>query len=290
MKISRRNHPILECIEKKSFGKFYVYPENERINSNIKIIDGSKKNFEEQAKIFFKEDFKINYLSDSFIQSYKKAQEFLFKSTTFSDIPSGSFCLLIGLGFDLCMRIENNIEKKHIEVMSFGVKKSDIKDESVQYECLQLGATDFFYDEIPGSLIKTTAFEGYYSDMYRMLKTIDKENNLDGITDFLIQNLIILLFLKYAKIETKILEPNKKCEGEIGVYYKNETDLKINHIDSKWFTTLVQSEGFNVRGHFRLQPKKKDGKWTREIIWINPFHKDGYTAPARKIKQFPEIE
>ena len=23
--------------------------------------------------------------------------------------------------------------------------------------------------------------------------------------------------------------------------------------------------------HFRLQPKKKDGEWTKELIWINEF-------------------
>jgi len=56
-------------------------------------------------------------------------------------------------------------------------------------------------------------------------------------------------------------------------------------LDSKWFTTLVKSDAFHVRGHFRLQPKKKDGEWTKELIWINDFQKEGYTAPARRLQQ-----
>jgi hypothetical protein len=69
----------------------------------------------------------------------------------------------------------------------------------------------------------------------------------------------------------------EKCVSEIGV------PIKI--INSLWFTNLVKSDGFKVRGHFRLQPKKKDGEWTKELVWINEFQKTGYTAPARKLSQ-----
>ncbi len=93
-----------------------------------------------------------------------------------------------------------------------------------------------------------------------------------------------MLFKQYAEVETKILEPKKKTKI-FGCKYLNETDMNITHLDSKWFTNLVKSDAFKVRGHFRLQPKKKEGKWTKELIWINDFEKSGYTAPARKLTQ-----
>lgn len=91
-----------------------------------------------------------------------------------------------------------------------------------------------------------------------------------------------LNFIKYADIQVKILPPNKTVK-DIRCKYVNETDSGIQFLDSTWFTTLVKSDAFKVRGHFRLQPKKKDGEWTKELIWINDFQKTGYTAPAKKL-------
>lgn len=40
------------------------------------------------------------------------------------------------------------------------------------------------------------------------------------------------------------------------------------------------------RGHWRLQPFKKDGEWTYKMIWINDFEKQGYTRKAGILKTF----
>ncbi len=91
---------------------------------------------------------------------------------------------------------------------------------------------------------------------------------------------IIKMFKSYATVETKLLKPKQKVV-DIVCKYKNNTNLNLTFLDSKWFTNLVKSDAFKVRGHFRLQPKKKDGEWTKELIWINDFQKQGYTAQAR---------
>ncbi|MGN6436855.1 MAG: hypothetical protein ACTHMM_09995 [Agriterribacter sp.] len=100
----------------------------------------------------------------------------------------------------------------------------------------------------------------------------------------LTQTIQLLAFIKYASIEVKNLAPGQK-DKSISCRYKNDTKLNVKYMDSTWFTTLVKSDAFKVRGHFRLQPKKKDGQWTKELIWINDFMKEGYTAPARKLSQ-----
>lgn len=91
----------------------------------------------------------------------------------------------------------------------------------------------------------------------------------------------VLNFIKFADIQTKELLPGKKIK-EFNVKYLNETKTPIQILDSKWFTNLVRSAGFNVRGHFRLQPYKEKGEWTRKLKWINEFEKTGYTSKARK--------
>jgi hypothetical protein len=90
-------------------------------------------------------------------------------------------------------------------------------------------------------------------------------------------------FLKYAEIQDKIM-PAKSREKGIDCKYINETDSEIHYVTSHYINNLYVKGAFKVRGHFRLQPKKKDGEWTKELIWINEFEKQGYTAPARKLK------
>lgn len=140
-------------------------------------------------------------------------------------------------------------------------------------------------------LFSSGEWQGYICGWYQNgLAYFYSSDNLDwrsGLDDYpkdkrIWSLFIILLFLKYAQIETVYLPAGQKVKG-INCKYVNDSKFNINHIDSRWFTTLVKSDGFKVRGHFRLQPKKKDGSWTKELIWINDFMKSGYTAPAQKL-------
>lgn len=104
---------------------------------------------------------------------------------------------------------------------------------------------------------------------------------------FLLLNLFnvqLLFFKAFAQVEIKHLLAGQK-EHFFECNYENNTYTGITFLDSKWFTTLVKSDAFKVRGHFRLQPKKENGQWTKELIWISDFQKEGYTAPARKLLQ-----
>jgi hypothetical protein len=91
-----------------------------------------------------------------------------------------------------------------------------------------------------------------------------------------------LNFIRYADIQIKNL-PAKKRVKDIRCKYVNDTDSNIEFLDSTWFTTLIKSEAFKVRGHFRLQPKKNNNEWIKELTWIKDFLKTGYTAPAKKL-------
>lgn len=109
-----------------------------------------------------------------------------------------------------------------------------------------------------------------------------EENGCTNIT-VLADILMMVIFLKYCDTETKIIPPNKK-DHHIGIKYVNDTKQKIEVLDSTWFTTLVKSDAFKVRGHFRFQPCGHNLS-DRKLIWISDFEKSGYTREAKILSQ-----
>jgi hypothetical protein len=99
----------------------------------------------------------------------------------------------------------------------------------------------------------------------------------------------IIYFRKHAKVE--IIESKAKSKKVVfNCKYLNETNSDIEYLDSKWFTTLINSKGFKVRGFFRMQPKKKNGEWVKELIWIEEFEKKGYVRNAKILNKPKEQE
>lgn len=99
---------------------------------------------------------------------------------------------------------------------------------------------------------------------------------------------LVLMFQKFAQVETKELAGGQKIKG-IDCNYKNETKTDITYLTSTWFTNLVKSDAFKVRGHFRLQPCGQAFK-DKKLIWINDFEKHGYTRQAGKLKEENELK
>lgn len=97
--------------------------------------------------------------------------------------------------------------------------------------------------------------------------------------DMVKQMVIIEMFKKYGNTEIKIIEPHAKLKGN--TFIKNESEFKVNYLDSTWFTTTISNNPFAVKGHFRLQPKKINGNWTKEVIFIQEFEKKGYVRKSK---------
>lgn len=93
----------------------------------------------------------------------------------------------------------------------------------------------------------------------------------------------LLLFMRYCEVETKIVAAKRKAD-HVGQKYINETNQPIEIVDSTWFTTIIRSEGFGVKGHFRLQPYGP-ALTQRKLIYIAPFEKKGYTRRAKIERQ-----
>ena len=115
--------------------------------------------------------------------------------------------------------------------------------------------------------------DGFYIDGY----------DLFGDNRAFYWTILFSLFIKYSDTDTKVLLPKTKINA-FNCRYSNLTKEKFTILDSTWLTTLVKSDSFKVRGHFRLQPCGP-GLKDRKLIWIDEFKKGGYTRKAGLLKQ-----
>lgn len=87
----------------------------------------------------------------------------------------------------------------------------------------------------------------------------------------------LLTYLIYGEITEKHLPP--KSQSYIaGTRFLNNSKLNITFCDTLW-KQRINTDGFKVRGHFRLQPygEKREN---RKLIWIEEFEKHGYNRRA----------
>jgi hypothetical protein len=209
-----------------------------------------RESAEANKRLFNKAYNNIQVLSDPFIKALELSREKLYKQEYFDEIKNVSGMLISGNRSYLY----DFIDQDNIHLVVFNCD-----------------APFLFARVINGSL------SGWITPDFK--SSIDKNQILNYEVSDIVTTLI---FIKYAEIDTKELPANKKQAG-INCKYINDTSSNIKYLNITWFTNLVKSDGFNVRGHFRLQPKKKEGKWTKELIWINEFQKEGYTRRAGKI-------
>jgi hypothetical protein len=261
MKISYRTHPILKKLTGTRLGVMPVhesdYPFYYNAGKDMSDI------FEKHCK-YFKSS--INYITKPFGDAADKASKSL--TDLYVDImgnDSGS------------LNISGTFIVNELVVMiRHQVKEGSDDMELCMFVFGKSGVPLIIYENSSA----TGKIFGWVSNTYGIENTQEKIRN--HLSNYVMRTVIIGMFKSYADVETSILSKNKKTKI-INCKYINDTDLNITHLDSKWFTNLVQSNGFKVRGHFRLQPKIKDEKWTKELIWISEFKKNGYTAKARKL-------
>lgn len=90
------------------------------------------------------------------------------------------------------------------------------------------------------------------------------------------------LVRSYADHEVKII--TSKSTGKLNnIQYNNLNNMEILVLDSSWYTSIINTVGFGVRGHFRFQACGK-GHADRKLIYVDAFQKHGY---VRKAKMLP---
>jgi hypothetical protein len=254
MKISYRTYPVLQKLKDEKLCVIDILKENAELFENIQ---------DDAVTVWYKlsPHFKnnIRYFSTQYCTAFEENQNKIIKESANyyeRNIKGNKGCGTLLL-------------KHNISVCYY-------------FNLSQMGLRNCFY------VFQNNCLIGFHLEL---LNKPDVHDNDSKVLNFPSEKSIVkhwavlvrfLSFLKYCPIETKILEPNKKVQ-DIKCKYINDTSLQISHIDSSWFTNLHVSGAFGVRGHLRLQPKKRNGEWVKEWIWIKEFQKTGYARKAGKL-------
>ncbi len=92
----------------------------------------------------------------------------------------------------------------------------------------------------------------------------------------------LLSIYYFADIENKYVHGKKIPRATIaGEKFVNQTNVPIQVIGCNWFTNIIRTAGFGVKGHFRNQACGV-GLSERKLIWVSDFQKNGYTRVAQK--------
>ena len=260
MKISYSNYPILKKLTENNLGVIPFYKDDGLFIQ--KHLYDFKETWKKNKHHFSKE---INYVSTSFsesvVKSYLKLAE-LYQDIVHNDlddfIVSGTYIL-------------NN----NVYMIYHDMKKGSQDYTIVFYLFSKMGMPLIYY--------RNSNLEDNYFAWVSNAFGLKEENEIKyHINKPILDLCLVNMFKKFSQVEIKELAPNSKT-NDIKCKYVNDTKSIIKHLDCTWYTTLVKSDCFNVSGHLRWQPKKVNGEWKKELIWIEDFKKNGYTRKASKL-------
>jgi len=271
MRFNYNTHPVLRMIDEGKLGKIRFYEEDSHIPKNAYFIDKIKNRFYSLAPNLRQNIYSI---TKPFAASVANAMDKLIKEEALQIINFESGVILdynfFGQTISILYEFKKGTIPKFLEFTIYFFKKDVFLAYFESRENKDLVAyyySSVFIDSFPSEL----KIEANYvkSEMCSSL---------------LLVVLSYILFIKYANVETKYLNAGQKIK-EIDCKYLNETKSQVNILSSTWFTNLVKSDAFKVRGHFRLQPCG-EGMKDRKLIWISDFQKEGYNRQADKLKTF----
>lgn len=260
MKVNYKTHPILQKIADGKLGVTPVFASDQAF-----ITEGY-----------------VNILSESFKRNVSAFRNITYVSKEYYDAAELAAPKLSGLYKDIIL---NNIDDIIIQgTFMVGSRvfciKSHIKKDSEFHHSVFFA---FHLSGMPIVFYETgmDGREGTFIWVSNCESDAVRKKGIEAVAHMAIADVsLIHLFKSYASVETKFVEAKSKIMKGLKKY-QNDTSLDITYLTSKWFTNIVRSEGFAVRGHFRLQPKKINGEWTKELIWIKDFEKHGYTHRAQ---------
>lgn len=271
MKINYKTHPILQSLHSnRDFEMPFFREDFIDFQNNSLILELFHNDLMTNLSNFRS---KITHVSESFHSAYVNAQDKLFPLIK-ERVSAG--CLAFE-GTYIIGHFTHFIKCNYIDIAI----DSPLND-MVHFVFLNTGQPVLYSSRVNEKLYKWVSKEVINGNiMGNKITSNDQVRQLARMA--LTEVTLVDIFKEHADVEVKSLQPNSK-DNTIGCQYNNGTKSKIQFLDSKWFTTLVKSDAFKVRGHFRLQPYG-EGLKQKKLIWINDFEKTGYTASAQKLNR-----
>jgi hypothetical protein len=144
------------------------------------------------------------------------------------------------------------------------------KHEMVKFAVNERGVKGFYYDDKAGKVFEWG---------------VEKEDGRYFFTPGYVREFTtimqILVFIELGDISVRYINSLQKIKGKT----KEESDYNatkhtVHIVDSTWNQILVRTDGFAVRGHFKLQPCGT-GLIDRKLIWVNAYEKNGYVRKPK---------
>lgn len=137
---------------------------------------------------------------------------------------------------------------------------------------------DFFY------LGGTTEDKLSYLQFYIDRKTGIASTEFRGLDDSAMKAECyrLLCFFFFSENDERIVNAGKSYgTRKQDDALSNDLNVPVTIVNSNWNITSIRTAGFNVSGHFRLQPCGPQFSDTK-MIFIEPFKKHGYVRRATK--------
>ena len=197
------------------------------------------------------------------------------------EVIKGGFISPVNNKYSIDQRFKDNIQLRGIEDPNVKKKEKGLPQNRRTLIKIILGGSTKRMNEIAFGNIDFVNEDGYFDAKVKH-STIDDSLSPENFASNMTYFLSLELFLKYADLEVVKAYGNQKktiCDGKD--YLDNKSGIPVKYIDSRWLREIIRSEGFKVRGHFRLQPYKDDNdEWQRKLIYIDEFEKHGYHRRA----------
>lgn len=254
--------PIMDEIEKGRLGFLRYLKENDADYSSV-----DDQHIADLEWLLKKTRGSIFVISEPFAEAYKKSVEKL--TAIFIEEKDNPKCI-------------NRIYIYATGFFMFYLEVNDKKE--VATGCATFtkqGVLIWSAFDIPFGERQTKGYTWTSPATREVFKLYDSKGESKFIADCMGLYMGMDLFQRYADVEIREVNNNRKIEVD-GEKIKNETVLPVRYLTCKWFTTLVRSEDFRVRGHFRLQAYG-EGWSKRRLVWINEFEKHGYISKAGKL-------
>jgi hypothetical protein len=93
----------------------------------------------------------------------------------------------------------------------------------------------------------------------------------------------LLCFMFFSKNEERVVKAGTSYGTRKQVdALSNDLPYPVTIVNTNWNITSIRTDGFNVSGHFRLQPCGV-GFMDRKFVFIQPFKKKGYIRKATNL-------
>lgn len=208
-----------------------------------------------------------------------------FISPTLGMYPYEGIFFMTEPAIKLIDKIKLNGDNGILEVMNIKVKAAKIILDKNSFFCFEHNTNENILTVLYSHSIKNKQDENLNYVVFgynTKTKTIQLgDNDDDRKYEELFRKIVLYLF--YTDKETEFIGADKtngksKKNGKI----KNSTKQDLVIVDSKWNVDVIRNEGFDVSGHFRLQPYGSNDNRNYRIIYIEPYIKNGYKRIGKK--------